>query len=245
VLRRSQLNDSEMLAAVRAVRGDALISPGVLLPGFHETTSDKQAGELLDSLADAIRDGWRPAGGELSKVLGKMPDTLRSKIDALRVVLNAETESPRAKLAEFETLLSGGNAERGRTIFFGNKVACSTCHSIGTAGGKVGPDLTKVGAIRSSRDLLESILLPSSTFAQGYESYFVTTSDERELSGIIVRQSAVDLALRDASGAELQLRKEQIRELRRSAISIMPEGLERGLTREEFRDLLAFLQSLK
>jgi hypothetical protein len=85
----------------------------------------------------------------------------------LRVVLNAETENPRAKLAEFETLLNGGNAERGRIIFFGNKVA------------------------------------------------------------------------------ELQLRKDQIRELRRSAISIMPEGLERGLTREEFRDLLAFLQSLK
>ena len=122
---------------------------------------------------------------------------------------------------------------------------CSTCHSIGTAGGKVGPDLTKVGAIRSGRDLVESILLPSSTFAQGYESYLATTTDERELSGIIIRQSAVDVALRDASGAELQLRKDQIRELRRSAISIMPEGLERGLTREEFRDLLAFLQSLK
>ncbi|MEO8429137.1 MAG: PVC-type heme-binding CxxCH protein [Verrucomicrobiota bacterium] len=245
VLRRSQLSDSEMLTALRAVRGDALISPGVLLPAFHESTSTQQAGDLLDFLAEAIRDGWRPTDEDLSKVFRKLPDPIRAKMDSLRALMNKETENPRAKLAEFETLLDGGRAEHGRTIFFGNKVACSTCHSIGNAGGKVGPDLTKAGAIRSGRDILESILLPSSTFAQGYESYFVTTSGERELSGIIVRQSGTDLVLRDASGAELQLRKDQIRELRRSAISIMPEGLERGLTREEFRDLLAFLKSLK
>jgi hypothetical protein len=51
--------------------------------------------------------------------------------------------------------------------------------------------------------------------------------------------------VRDASGAELQLRKGQIQEMRRASLSLMPEGLDRALSRDEFRDLLAFLQSLK
>ncbi len=51
--------------------------------------------------------------------------------------------------------------------------------------------------------------------------------------------------VRDAAGAELQLRKGQIQEMRRATISLMPEGLDRAMTRAEFRDLLAFLQGLK
>ena len=135
--------------------------------------------------------------------------------------------------------------ERGRSVFFSNKAACATCHTVGSAGGIVGPDLTKVGAIRSGRDILESILLPSSTFAQGYESYQVSTVDGRDVSGVMARQSAEAIVLRDAGGGETQLHKNQIREMRLSNISIMPEGLELGLSREEFSDLMAFLQSLK
>jgi hypothetical protein len=51
--------------------------------------------------------------------------------------------------------------------------------------------------------------------------------------------------LRDSSGAELRLRKDQVDAMTRSAVSIMPEGLDKAMRREELRDLLAFLQSLK
>ena len=59
------------------------------------------------------------------------------------------------------------------------------------------------------------------------------------------RQTADSVVLRSASGADVQLRRNQIQEMSRVAASIMPEGLEQGMTPEEFRDLLAFLQSLK
>ena len=44
--------------------------------------------------------------------------------------------------------------------FHSEKAACFTCHAIGYRGGDVGPDLTKVGQIRSERDLLEAIVYP-------------------------------------------------------------------------------------
>jgi putative heme-binding domain-containing protein len=55
----------------------------------------------------------------------------------------------------------------------------------------VGPDLTKIGAIRSGRDLIESIVRPSSTFAQGYESYSLTLKDGSEADGIMARQTQI------------------------------------------------------
>ena len=53
------------------------------------------------------------------------------------------------------------------------------------------------------------------------------------------------LILRDSSGGEARLRRDEIEQMRRSETSLMPEGLGRALTREEFSDLLAFLQSQK
>src|SRR5262249_61196943 len=119
------------------------------------------------------------------------------------------------------------------------------CHRIGADGGQIGPDLTKLGAIRAGRDILESIVLPSSTIAQGFESYVIATADGRIVTGLIARQTADTLFVRDSSGAELRLRRDQVQEMNRSPTSLMPEGLDKQMTREEFRDLLAFLQSLK
>ena len=178
-------------------------------------------------------------------MLVRWPANARAGAGVLRGWLKARDEDPRARLARFEPLLAGGNVTGGRAVFFGDKVACSTCHSIGEVGGKVGPDLTKVGAIRSGHDILESVLLPSASFAQGYESYRVTVADGAELSGIIVRQTADTVVLRGAGGSDVQLGRNQIQQMRRAPTSVMPEGLEQGMTSEEFRDLLAFLQSLK
>src|SRR5262245_65019743 len=98
---------------------------------------------------------------------------------------------------------------------------------------------------RSVEDLLESILFPSSTIAQGYEQYAVTTADGRTVGGVIARQSANTLVLRDSSGAEVRLRNDQVKGLECRSTTLMPDGLEQAVTPEEFRDLLAFLKSLR
>jgi len=245
VLGRAQLAEAQMTALLKAARTDTLLAPAVLLPAFQRSVSAETAPALLDYLGEALKNGWRPSEAELNKVIAALPAATRDKAGPVRELWKKGIAQQRAKLAEFEPLLTGGSAERGRKVFFSQKVPCATCHRVGTEGGDIGPDLTKIGAIRAGRDILESIVLPSSTIAQGYEPYVVTTKDGRVLTGIVARQTADTLVLRDSSGAELRLRRDQIDEMSRGTTSIMPEGLEKQMTKEEFRDLLAYLLSLK
>ena len=109
----------------------------------------------------------------------------------------------------------------------------------------MGPDLTTIGAVRSTRDLIESIVAPSSTFAQGYENYMVVTMDGQIASGRIVRQSGETLVLQGAGGQEQRFHEAHIEEMTQQPVSIMPDGLEQKLSRAQLRDLLAYLKSLK
>jgi putative membrane-bound dehydrogenase-like protein len=252
VLGRSRLSGAQMIRLLKAARDDALVSPAVLLPALQRSVTEETAPALLDYLAVSLRQGWRPTEVDLNKLIAGLPSSVRAAgpglqttPQRLRELWRRGVEQQRARLGEFEGLLTGGSAERGRKVFSSPKVACATCHRIGADGGQIGPDLTRIGAVRAGRDILESIVFPSSTIAQGYESYIVTTKDGRSITGVITRRTAETLVLRDSSGAELRLRKDQVEEMTRSATSLMPEGLDKAMSREELRDLLAFLQSLK
>jgi putative heme-binding domain-containing protein len=119
-----------------------------------------------------------------------------------------------AKLTALEPLLEGGDPNAGHQLFLG-KLACATCHRVGKHGGLTGPDLTRVGAIRSGRDLVESLALPGATIAQGYDTYNVTLADGESLTGIRVRQPDDAFVLRDSSGAERHLQPSQIQKTER------------------------------
>ncbi|MEO8351423.1 MAG: HEAT repeat domain-containing protein, partial [Chthoniobacteraceae bacterium] len=158
-------------------------------------------------------------------------------------VTSATNEQQRAQLAKYEPLLTGGDPARGRDVFASN-VGCIICHRVGQEGGQIGPDLTKIGTVRSRRDLIESIVLPSATFAQGYEPYLVSTNDGLVIGGMVSRQSGETVFLRGPSGAEQRFPRKKIAKIERSNLSIMPPGLDLALSAEEFRDLLAYLESL-
>jgi len=243
VLRQAHLTDTQVLQAMRVVRGNGLVPISALLPAWHGVTTGSASEELLAFLSESVRNGAKLRESDLDR----MPQQLKTRPQAaeLRSLLREETEAARAKLARYEHLLNGGDVERGRLVFRSHGVACAACHAIGQEGGNIGPDLTTIGAIRSGRDILESIVLPSSTFAQGFEPYVAVTRAGDEISGVIVRQSDEAVVMRDASGAEVRLERSSLRELRRQDISLMPEGLDGALTETQFRDLMAFLQSLK
>ncbi len=245
ILGRCRLEGTQIRSVLDTLHGEALISPTILLPAMERSITAESAGPYLSYLRESIRLGWRPDETALRKAVRVLPAPRRAEGEKLFELLRQSAATQAARLQEFEPLLAGGNAERGRAVFFSPKSACSTCHAIGADGGRVGPDLTKVGTVRSGRDLLESILLPSSTIAQGYDNYQVATKDGRVFNGVIGRQTADAIVLKDSSGAEVRLGRGEIETLQRQATSLMPEGLERNLTATEFRDLLAFLQQLK
>jgi putative heme-binding domain-containing protein len=198
---------------------------------------------LLDYLRQCvIGDGWRipPTALEWLQANLGIAATMDEFVKASRDHFgNAE-----ARLRIYEPLLQGGDPNNGQQVFLG-KGACSTCHRVGKSGGIIGPDLTKIGAIRSGRDLIESLAMPSATFAQGYESYRVKIKDGEALTGMRVRTIDDSFVLRDASGAERRVKQNEIETTDRLETSAMPDGLLTALSETEIRDLLAYLQSLK
>jgi putative heme-binding domain-containing protein len=245
LLGRARLDDARRLQVLGAVRGDPLITPDTLRAAFRPPLGEPAASAWVNYLEASLRAGWRPVEADLRAMLDAVPALAAPRRAALVRLIVEEVKARRARLAEFEPLLSGGDPARGRAVFIGSKSGCAACHRVGNAGGPVGPDLTRIGAIRSGHDLLESILFPASTFAQGYEPYAVATVDGRVLSGLVVRRDADELILRESSGTETRLLRAEIEEVRRSETSVMPEGLGLALTRQELRDLLAFLKALR
>ena len=108
----------------------------------------------------------------------------------------------------------------------------------------MGPDLTGVGAIRSGHDLLEAIVFPSASFVPGHEVYIVETATGAIISGVRGDGDSNSLTLITGPGPEgtVRIPRQKVLSIRPSTVSLMPEGLDESLTRNEFIDLLAFLQ---
>ena len=88
------------------------------------------------------------------------------------------------------TLQTPGNPERGREVFFSQKVGCYGCHRIEAKGGAVGPDLSLVGRFRDPRALLEAVVFPSSTIVPEFRSLSNVTRDGKTSVGMIVAETS-------------------------------------------------------
>jgi putative heme-binding domain-containing protein len=134
-----------------------------------------------------------------------------------------------------------GDPERGKEVFRAN---CASCHKIGDIGVEVGPDLVNLATRRSKGFLMADIFDPNANIAAGYEEYLIETTDGRTLTGIIASDSATTVVLRRKEGAEDAVLRRNIANLRASAVSAMPEELEKNITIAAMADLLAFLKSV-
>lgn len=213
----------------------------IVLRAFHQS-SDAEVGRALVAALNQSASSTSVSPDELGALLRNYPSPVQENAAALLKRLGVDLAAQQARLAALAPLAAGGDADRGRAVFFGKKAACASCHTVGNEGGKVGPDLTKIGAIRTGRDLLEAVVLPSASFARGYRPYVIVTDEGRIHTGIISRQTADTVYLRTAELAEVRIPRESIEEMKESSTSIMPKGLETTLSEEELRDLLAYLQ---
>ena len=245
VLGRVRLTDSQLMILLQQMPDDPLIWPQ-LLPAYRRSNSLEVGLRLVELLEKLVKsDSLRPSEAEVHTLLESYPERVQQKEESLLTTLRQRTAALGERLKDYQSLGVGGDVERGRKIFFGGEVACAACHRVASQGGNVGPDLTTIGAVRSTRDLIESIVAPSSTFAQGYENYMVVTMDGQIASGRIVRQSGGTVVLQGAGGQEQRFHEAHIEEMTRQPVSIMPDGLEQKLSRAHLRDLLAYLKSLK
>jgi putative heme-binding domain-containing protein len=139
-----------------------------------------------------------------------------------------------------------GDAKRGRALFAdAGRLACGKCHRVRGEGGDVGPELSDVGGKFDRPQLVESVLYPSRQIVEGYRSTVVATRGGRVVAGVVREESAESLTLLDAEGRREVVRKSEIEERKPGEASIMPQDVATRLTREEFADLIAYLESLR
>jgi putative heme-binding domain-containing protein len=164
-----------------------------------------------------------------------------------RFVPVAERERRLGSVIKSDDILKlAGDEERGRAIFEASGGGqCKNCHRIGDVGGRLGPELSKIGAKYPRQALLEQILEPSKIIDPKYVSYLVQTSDGRLLTGLMVGRTDQEIILRDAKDQEIRLAASDVETIAPQRQSLMPDLLLRDLTAQQVADLLAFLAASK
>lgn len=138
--------------------------------------------------------------------------------------------------------LDGGDFERGRSLFFGEAIRCSTCHAIRGDGANVGPDLSNL-ADRDPASVLRDIQFPDVSIHPDYVAYNVSLKNGDDVTGFVQAQSPEIVRVVGADGKSISIARTNVISMRPSSVSLMPTGLTQGLNDLQIRDLLTFLCS--
>src|SRR3954452_7686459 len=136
-----------------------------------------------------------------------------------------------------------GDAGRGEKIFRRADLSCMKCHAVAQAGGSVGPDLSPVGSISPIDYVVNSILNPNLAVKEQYVTRRVLTADGQIITGIQIDRDDQKLRLRDATGKLVVIPIADIDD-EAEGKSLMPQGLTKFLTEQEFLDLAKFVSEL-
>jgi putative heme-binding domain-containing protein len=132
-----------------------------------------------------------------------------------------------------------GSAARGIPVF---KENCAACHRLYDEGEQIGPDLT--GAERNNLDfLLTSLVDPGASIRKEFEAQTAALADGRVLTGLVVEETDKTVTLVDSNRQKTVVPRDQVEEMKPSAVSLMPEGLLDKLRDDQVRDLFRYLQS--
>ena len=165
---------------------------------------------------------------------------------ALVAVAGASGAAPSKEEYRKFALSHPGDAAQGKRLFNDlNKLACAKCHAVDAKTAKVAPDLSTVGDKFARAELIDAVLNPSAQIAIGYSTTIVTTKNGDVIDGIIKDATDDQITLVGVDAAAHTIRTSEIAERRVSNVSMMPEGLQNGVTLEDFADLTAYVSSLR
>ena len=246
VLSHAKLDAAQLAALTEDLKSAGPLELNRLLTAF-DGGGDPALGEKLVAALRQAKGAKALNAGQLRAHLAKFPEATRQAGEAFLATLDASAPKQAAHLDALLADLAKltGDVRRGQALFNGPKAACATCHRIGYVGGNVGPELTKIGEVRSERDLLESVVYPSASFVRNFEPTTVTLKDGEQVNGIVKRETPDELVLVVGPGPEQHLRRSEIAGTAPSALSIMPGGFDEQLTRQELADLLFFVKTVR
>lgn len=191
---------------------------------------------LLDGIERGVIPGSTLSLVEQTALRSHRDATIREQASNL---FGAKATGPREEvIAKFRPALDRtGSAAAGQKLF---AARCASCHRLGGLGHALGPDLASVRS-NGREKLLTSILDPNREVAPPFASYVIETRDGDSITGIIASESATAVLLRQAEGVEKETLRRNIVTLRSEGRSLMPEGLEEGLSLQDIADLLEFI----
>ncbi|QDV38756.1 PVC-type heme-binding CxxCH protein [Tautonia plasticadhaerens] len=238
----SDLSEARRLALADRIAEAGPLSVPRLLPAFETQEGEALGLRLVSALERSpSRSVLRP--GDLRTLLDRFGPAVAGRASTLIAAIDADAEQKREKIEDLLTLVDDADIRRGQAVFNGEKGACRTCHAMGYVGGRVGPDLTRIGRIRTERDLLEAIAYPSASFVRSYEPVVVATVDGRVLTGLVGDEGADHVILQTNAEESVRIPRSEIEEFQPGTTSVMPAGLDQQLTPQELADLVKFLKS--
>lgn len=242
ILAKAKLDPAQLLALAEVVKTAGPLEMPQLVAAFEKATNEALGLKLIGALQNSAGlSGLRAE--TLKPRLTNFPAIVQQQADHMLASLNVDLAKQQAHLEALLAGVKGGDIRRGQAIFNSAKTACSSCHAIGYLGGNLGPDLTRIGQIRTERDLLESIVYPSASFVRSYEPVMVLTKSGDQHSGVLRQDSPEEVLLGTGPGTEVRIARSDVSEMRPGSVSVMPGGLEEQLSRSELADLLAFLKA--
>ncbi len=238
-----RLTPDQLLALADAFPQASLLERPVVLKCFAGR-DDETAGLTLVAALDRANALVATPADSLRETFAAFPPAVHRALTAAQA--GSRPPDQAARLAELESSLPSGDAERGLIVFQSGMAACATCHPLGYKGGTLGPDLGKVGGIRTRRDLLEALVFPSASFVRSYEPVHITRHDGSTVYGIVTNQDADSLTVATSAGAPpVIVARTGIQSMVSGAVSLMPQGIDQILSPQELSDVVAYLQSRK
>ncbi len=181
-----------------------------------------------------------PGAGSWGKLRGGAKVVKTSDFPPL--LTPAESKALAEKFGKFHVLADkAGDTTKGKTIF---TTVCMSCHSVGGAGGQIGPVLNGAGAL-GVEALLRNLLTPNAAMEPGYRVFRVEMKDGEVLDGIRVSEDKDAIVLRRQSMEDTRIPQSDVRKAAFTRVSMMPEGLLDALPPEEVSNLFAYLKTLK
>jgi cytochrome c oxidase cbb3-type subunit III len=198
--------------------------------------------DLFRTISQGVPGTAMPAGTNGGIGVGMTEEEIWQVITYLRSVQVKAPEKP------------VGDAAHGKELFYGS-ARCGTCHMVEGKGGRLGPDLTVAGSVRSADSLVDSVRNPSRRLAPGikeaakefpqeYETVTVTTPDGKKITGVTMNEDNFSLQMMDADEKIHLFEKDKLKSFEKSRESLMPPYDAKMLSDKDLNDLVAYLLSV-
>jgi putative heme-binding domain-containing protein len=205
------------------------------LPAANST---KTFNELLDKMSAG------KLSPDLYLELGEAIDSSGASGLAARYKTITQKLSPDELMASYAGSLLGGDATRGKNIFFQNQNAqCMKCHAYDDRGGNAGPRLNGIANRISRQEILEALIIPGARLSPGYGMVNLELKNGKKLFGILEKENETSITLKIGGEPAQVIQKSQVAK-RTDSPSSMPD-MKQTLSKREIRDIVSFLATLK